>query len=219
MEHLHESLALAVEQKGGRNSVLRNGLSKHVLPETITFIALERFYDVAKEALPDSIVFLGTVGNDLILSVKETTGSKSKKRNRDDEINIDLALSRLKGTAPEAEINRTKDLLVRLYRDLRGSYEEPAIMATAVEFTKLQANDTTARAVVAVRVHSGVPLPLHRLKSSLGESWVDGVVTTTDSISTIACSLPPLSAEGKVALEGGNVSWVFLTSIPPLNVS
>lgn len=218
MEDLHAGLSAAVHARGGRDSVLRNGLSKHSLPSTITFASLNRFHELVRETMPSATLFLGTVGSDLIMSVRvvSSNGKRKKKRAREDPVDLGESLARLRGLAPAREIERVKELLTRLYEELKGSQEEPAIQSTSIEFTKFQAVDPSPRAVIAVRVHAGLPLPLHRLKASLGPSWEDGAVTTLDSIQTMTCSLPPLSAEGKVALEAGSVSWSFLTSITPL---
>lgn len=217
MEDLHLGISAAVSARGGRGSVLTNGLSKHVLPPTVTFSTLGRFHELVQEAMPAATMFLGTVGGDLVMSARVVASNGKKKRPRDEEeVDIGSRLARLHEVAPACEIARVKEFLERIYRDLRGSRDEPCVMASSVEFTKLQATDKAKRAVVAVRIHSGIPLPLHRLKSAMGGSWGDGAITTLGSIATMACSLPPISAEGKVALEAGNVSWSFLTSLPIL---
>ena len=219
MQDLHAGLAAAVQQRGGGNSTLRNGVSKHCLPHTIAFGALGRLHELVREAVPEAVTFLGTVGEELILSVREAVpnGKSKKKRRREEQVDIEPSLDRLKGIAPSAEIDRIRVLLQRIYGEIRGSHDEPAVQTTLVEWTKLQSSDTAPRAVVAVRLHASVPVPLHRVRSALADIWADGAVTTRPSISTMACSLPPLSAEGRVALEGGSVSWCFLTSIPVLS--
>lgn len=207
MENLHRSLTDLIHARGGKASTLKNDVSRHVLPPTISFSALGQILVLVKEADPDMTVFVGTSTGNLVMTVKKTETARKKKRGREDTGDLS---KRIDGT--KAELAELESVLNSLNAIL-ASAGEPAVQGTTVERRKLKSTDEESRIVLAARFHAGVAVPLASIKNAIGASWSDGAFTTEESFASMDVAFPALTEEGTAAKEVGELSFVVVTAL------
>lgn len=208
MEQLHASVADLIHARGGRNSTLRNEISRHTLPASVAFGALGQLLTLVSETKQDACVLLGTSSGDLVVSIK--TGSKTNKRPRqapDADDRVKKSLSGLSGST--AELAGVRLVVSNLFA-LSGTAGEPVLQGLTVERKSLSGKP---RYVLAARLHSGIALPLKSLKDALESGWADGAVTMESSFESIGVTFPALTEEGKAAEEVGGVSCVVVCAL------
>lgn len=207
MENLHRSLSDLVSARGGKASTLKNEVSRHILPATVGFAALEQILTFVKEADAELTVLVGTSSGNLVITVKKTQSRKKKRGREEDQAGL---AEGIEGT--KAEIAELESVLNAL-NAIRASAGEPAVQGTTVERRKLKSSDEETRIVVAVRFHAGVAVPLAAIKNALRASWKDGAFTVEDAFAAIDVAFPALSDEGKAAAEVGEVSFVVVSTL------
>lgn len=185
--------------------MLKNGVSRHTLPSTLPFSVLGQLFTLVREADDSLAVLLGTVGDKLVLSVKEDV---KRKRGREEEVeSVDKKIAGLEGT--KEELDKLRSVLVALSA-IRGTGGEQAVQGVTVEKSNLTGSD---RFVVAVRFHAGVAVKVKSLKEALGDAWSDGAITTEESLASLPVTFPSLTDEGVAALDVGSVSFVLVSAV------
>lgn len=210
MQQLHDNVSDLVHARGGRNSTLKNEISRHTMPSSVAFGALGQLLTLVSEAKPDACVLLGTSAGDLVVSIKAESKTKKRPRQESDaDERVKKSLAGLEGSAAELAAVR---LVVSNLFALSGTAGEPVLQGLTVERKSLSGK---RRYVLAARVHSGVALPLKNLKDALGSGWADGAVTMESSFASIGVTFPALSEEGKAAEEVGELSCVVVCALEP----
>lgn len=235
----HDAIVAVAKRHNVETSTLSGTVSRHVLPETVSFQTLSSLHSAAKDA--NSIVrsydFVATSGSELVFSVKfnlhigsnasatatasGSGGGGSGKRKRDIAdthcLQVQNAIRKVNvgaGTIPQSEIDIAETVLTRVVRDLRGPNGELLVESFGVFVRKLQEQDARASLVLAVRINSGLAVPVSQLKSALGLCWQDGVVSSQSSVMGILQTDLPLTDEGNASLLQGNSPMLIVTAVP-----
>ena len=206
-----------------------------VCDRTVTFQKLSGFYDAARRAASEHNstidVLLATDRSDLVVTVRV-----GKKRARDSEARVDSsgkasndelrdrvkeAIDKLKKTSGESlskqELDSAQsvcDSTVCLLLSVDAS-EERAVQSFGAFYKKLSASDSKARVVLGFRIHAGLAFKLGDLKSCMGSCWVDGAITTEDTLHSVDSMSLPLSPEGVLSRKYGNEPMLVVTSVSP----
>ncbi|MAU93035.1 MAG: hypothetical protein CMJ93_02345 [Planctomycetes bacterium] len=193
-----------------------NNLSRHRLPDPCSFSHITTLHEEAKRhGLAD---FVGSHGNSMYFSARPAPPkpAKSKKRSRDEaEGEVEASVDQIMAKIPNAYRldDRLRAILVRLKRDVCGSYGEEAVQSIGVETKKLSPTDAEPCNVVSARVAPGVAVSVSRLKASLGDAWKDGVLTLEETVFGVGGSLT-LSEEAEAAKTlGANSGILVVTSM------
>lgn len=228
----HESITSAACRLNVESSSFVGTVSRHVLPDTISFKTLASLHSAAKDACKTSqpLDVIATSGSDLIFSVKlsptldrESGGvrSKSGKRKRDLADNhclqVQTCIKKLNvgsGSVSQSEVDIAEAVLTRIVRDMRGPNGEMLVESFGVFVRKLGDQDGRASLVLAVRINSGLAVPIGQLKHALGSCWQDGVVSSQSSVMGIQQEDLPLTDEGNASLSQGNRPLLVVTSVP-----
>lgn len=198
---------------------MRNGHSKHNLPKTISFSQLGALHAAARQGF--ACDFVGGVGKSMHFAARKVQPSqaaavgKRKSREDDVEVLVDASLGALKPRISQENFNRVHSIVVRLHRDLRGSQGEPVVQNVGVQLRKLAASDESARVVVFSRLHSGIAIPVARLRSALGEAWADGVLSIEPSVMGVGDGELALTPEAKASRDLGNLPLLMVFSLVP----
>jgi len=221
-DHAHAALKAAVlavlsgEQLG---SSMRNGHSKHNLPQTVSFSQIGALHAAARNGFVCD--FVGGVGKTLHFAARKVQPSQAvavtKKRAREEDVEtiVNASLVALKQRISIENVNRVHSILVRLHRDLRGSQGEPVVQNVGVQMRKLSPSDESARVVVFARLHSGIAIPVARLRSVLGEAWTDGVLSIESSVMGVGDGELALTPEAKASRDLGNLPLLMVFSLVP----
>ena len=97
---------------------------------------------------------------------------------------------------------------------LRGPAGEVLVQSYAMLTRKLKPTDALPSVVIAVRLNSGIPVPVSSLKRCLGPCWKDGVVSSESSVNGVCDRDLPLTEEGMASKRMGNLPMLIVTSIP-----
>ena len=209
MEAVHQGVTDLVHARGGGDSTLRNGVSRHVLPASIPFSTLNILLTLVHESDATLAVLIGTSGGKLVLSIK-TAGKKKRAREETDaDPRVEKKLVGLEGS--EEEVERAREALTKLL-SLSGSAGEPVVQGLTIERKTLAGKP---RHVIAARLHAGVAVPLRSIKDALGSGWSDGAVTTQASFPSIDVAFPVPTDEGRAVEEVGELSCVLVCALAP----
>lgn len=231
----HEAIAATAARQGATSSrLINNTVSRHQLPDTVSFTNLSAMHSTVKEVnrKVKQYDFVATSARDLVFSSKfnfsppepssGTSGNGSRKRQRDvrDEHEDAVADARkrlarlLPSSVPSEELDIAQDVLVRTITQLRGPSHEILVQSYAMLSKKLQPSDDRPRIVLAMRLNAGIPVPVSLLKHCLGLCWRDGVVSTASSVNGVCDQDLPLTDECSASMELGNVPMLVVTSVP-----
>jgi hypothetical protein len=115
--------------------------------------------------------------------------------------------------------SKARAVIVRLLRDLKGTNQERIVQSLVVVYQKLRPSDTGESVVIAVRLASGVAIPIGKLKGALGECWSDGALTTEEYSELFVTFELPFTESGKIAQELGHRSLRLITAVPVVTKS
>ena len=227
----HATLAAVAARQGCASSrLVGSGVSRHVLPSTISFSNLTALHEVVKDVhkkVPQ-YDFLATSGASLVFSSRfnfvpsAPAAPSSRKRMRDarddQEEVVRTVRKRLErvvaSTVPLEDLDTAQDVLLKLVTELRGPSQEVLVQSYAMLSKKLQASDERPSIVLALRLNAGIPIPVSHLKRCLGACWRDGVVSAEASVNDITELDLPLTEEGAASREHGNAPLLVVTSVP-----
>ena len=195
------------------------GHSKHKLPSTISFAQLSGLHDVARHWF--ACDFVGGVGNSMHFAARKVQPSQpqpaavGRKRPRECDVEslIDASLATLRRRISEGIFERVHSIVVRLYRDLRGSQGELVVQNVGVQLRKLAPDDEFPRVVVFARLHSGIAISTSRLRSALGEAWADGVLSIEESVMGVGDEELALTSEARTSRDLGNLPLLMVFSL------
>ena len=114
-----------------------------------------------------------------------------------------------------ADVERASGALFRVLADLRGAGGEAVVQSYAVLVKRVtQFGYTGPIVVLALRCHSGIPIPVSDLKRALGPCWSDGVVTVERAYAPLGLGDAdlPLTPEGETAAELGNAPLLVVAT-------
>jgi len=114
-----------------------------------------------------------------------------------------------------ADVERASGALFRVLTDLRGAGGEAVVQSYAVLVKRVtQFGYTGPIVVLALRCHSGIPIPVSDLKRALGACWSDGVVTVERTYAPLGLGDAdlPLTPEGEAAAELGNAPLLVVAT-------
>lgn len=231
-ETAHDALTNTATFLSCSASSLIGSISRHVLPDTISFNQLEALHASAKmvHKTIHATDFVATSANDMIFSVKlgaytheadapTSSTKKKRKRDRSDDqlLQAQAMVSKLKKNVPpnipNSEVEMAEAILTRLIRDMRGPANEIVVESFLIVIKKLREDDARASIVLGARLAAGVPIPLQLLKTCLGTSWSDGLLTSKESAMGIPQADLPLSEEGAASARNGNTPLLLVTSV------
>jgi hypothetical protein len=155
----------------------------------------------------------------------QDSGSKKRKRVLDTEaatcVKVQKAVEKLKssGSFSQDELTIAEAVLTRSVQTLRGANGEVAVQSFALVPKKLAVAERELQAVpdsivIAMRLNSGVAVPLDALKAVLGMCWKDGVLTSQDECCGVSAKDIPHTELGTAAMEHGNHPMLLVTSVP-----
>ena len=147
--------------------------------------------------------------------------SKRKKRSRETENDDteDVDSDRIEDTLAKFKEGVSADLLTETRKILssllvlRGPGGERVVQSYGLFHRKLRPSDPDKRLLLAFSLNAGVACRVAALSKCLGESWADGVVTTQEEVDGIGKISLPLTTEGSVSAEFGNMPILIVTAI------
>lgn len=153
------------------------------------------------------------------------SGSKKRKRVLDTEaatcIKVQKAVEKLKsnGSFSQDELTIAEAVLTRSVQTLRGANGEVAVQSFALVPKKLEVSEHESKnapnsIVIAMRLNSGVAVPVDALKTVLGMCWKDGVLTSQDECCGVSAKDLPHTELGTAAMEHGNHPLLLVTAVP-----
>lgn len=143
-----------------------------------------------------------------------------KKRKRDspelalaDRVQSSIDAVAKLGTISQEELQAAESLLTRAVFDLRGACGESAIESVGI-FSRRLGSATADRLVLALRIAPGVAVNVQTLKRTFGSCWADGLFSAEEEVMGVSLADVPASAEGRLAMDWGNVPMLVVTAIP-----
>lgn len=234
MEASHERLREAVVALNGGASTMVGSVSRHVLPDVVTFTDLARLHSIVKDEnrTQKQLDFVATSGRSLVFSSRVApipahvpsslpgASGSSKKRRRDDVEDqceaVQEARRRMERQHTDissACYTKAENVLRDALCSLRGPYGEILLQSQLMLRKKLQPNDTHHTLVVALRLNAGIPVPVTTLKRVLGDCWTDGVLASVEDVMNVTGTDLPMSEEGAASDALGNASMLVVTSV------
>ena len=227
---LHAELSQRATEVGATSSQLVGSVSRHVLPETVSFADLAKLHSHVKHSATrvPQFDFVTTSGDELVFSTRfdfvptapVTPPARTAKRKRDGVEErcdaIDAASRRLRRIHPEIPVSEyevAETVLKSSISTLRGPHGEVLVQSCCVLAKKLRATDTRSSLVVAMRLNAGIPVPVTTLKRAMASCWHDGVVSSLATVMGVVETDLPLSDEGQASLDEGNRSMLVVTSV------
>lgn len=215
----HSALMSAATSVRATSSELSaSGVSRHVLPPTVAFSALNTLHEAAKATSGRaSSDFIAVLQDDLLFTYASNYERKGNGKRKGDmcvEDEVDQIMKPLKNKVDAPQASTARAVIVRLMRDLKGVNGELIVQSLVVVYQKLRPSDVGERVVIAARLMSAVPIPIGRLKGALGECWIDGAVTTDEDSELFGTFELPLSEEGKIARSLGHRTLRLITAVP-----
>jgi hypothetical protein len=233
----HASLSAVALGKRCTESKLVGSVSRHTLPSTASFADVSAMLQAAKASAGNSLAqrsFLATLGSALVFStsfVEEApaalppppppppTAAQGKRKRElceDQEEGVSKARRRLaaaSGPASQQELDVAQRVVEQVLR-LRGPSGEVLVQSYALLTKKLKPTDATPSVVVALRMSSGIPVPVGMLKRCMGACWQDGLVSSESSVNGVCDRDLPLTDEGAASMAMGNLPMLIVTSVP-----
>ena len=135
---------------------------------------------------------------------------------RDAETAVERVRAAAKAESVDAaDVERASGALFRVLTELRGAGGEAVVQSYAVLVKRVtQSGYTGPIVVLALRCHSGIPIPVSELKHALGACWSDGVVTVERTYAPLGLGDAdlPLTPEGEAAAELGNAPLLVVAT-------
>ena len=232
----HASLSAVALGKRCTESKLVGSVSRHTLPSTASFADVSAMLQAAKASAGNSLAqrsFLATLGSALVFStsfVEEVPltatpppppptaaqGKRKRELYEDQEEGVSKARRRLaaaSGPASQQELDVAQRVVEQVLR-LRGPSGEVLVQSYALLTKKLKPTDATPSVVVALRMSSGIPVPVGMLKRCMGACWQDGLVSSESSVNGVCDRDLPLTDEGAASMAMGNLPMLIVTSVP-----
>jgi hypothetical protein len=215
----HQTLTRAASAVHATDSELTGSVSRHVLPQTIAFSGLNTLHEAAKSVDGKSTSdFVAAVNNELLFTYssayEKAINGKKRKSDMSVEDEVETVLKPLRSKVDVKQQAEAKVVLVYLLRDLKGPNHERLVQSVVVAHQKLRASDAEPKVIIAVRLASGVPIPLGKLKAALRECWADGALTIEQESSLLSSFDLPLSEEGRLSAEIGHKPLRLVTALP-----
>lgn len=214
----HSVLTSAAASVRAVSSELRGSISRHVLPPTLAFSALNTLHEAAKEISgKGSSDFIVVDRDELLFTYASNFERKANgKRKRDIEVEeeVDKIMQPLVNNVDAESVATARAVVVRFTRDLRGTNGEKILQSISVVHKKLRPSDVADRLVISVRLMSGIAFSLAKLKGALGTCWSDGALSVDDECEMFSSFDLPFSEEGTIALALGHRSLRLITAVP-----
>ena len=238
----HEALTTVARQQGCPRSTLVGSVSRHELPSTASFANLAALHNTVKQqsVTVAQRAYVATSGDALVFSSKMDAARASAtaaaspapaapaapaapKRKRemlreDQAEQVHQARKRLSAvssdTHPIEEFDLAQKVINQLVAGLRGPAGEIAVQSYSMLTRKLKPTDERASVVIAARISAGIPILVAQLKRCLGPCWIDGVVSSENSVNGVCDRDLPLTEEGTASMEMGNRPMLIVTSVP-----
>ena len=240
-EAAHGSLSLVARAQGCTDSRLVGSVSRHTLPSTASFANMSALHQAAKAAVGSNgaaRTYVATSGSALIFSARfeaavSTTattpspppsvppvvaqGKRKRELCEDQEAGVDKARRRLaaatNGPSSTQELDVAQRVVEQVLR-LRGPSGEVLVQSYALLTKKLKPTDESPSVIVAIRMSSGIPVPVAALKRCMGDCWNDGLVSSESSVNGVCDRDLPLTEEGVASMAMGNLPLLIVTSVP-----
>jgi hypothetical protein len=215
----HESLTKAALSVRATSSELIGNVSRHVLPTNVAFKDLNILHEAVKSVSDKSSNdFLTVIKDELIFSYSHSY-EKSVDGKRKSDMAVEDEVTKMMSSLPEKvdseQLTKARGVIVRLLRDMKGTQHESLVQSVLLSYQKLRSVDENPRLVIAVRLASGVPIPVGKLKGALGVCWQDGAITIDDSSDLLSSFKLPVTEEGKLAMEQlGHKPIRLVTAVP-----
>lgn len=228
-EQIHARIAAALKSVvPSTESRLVGSVSKHTLPDTISFSNLNAMHGHVKTEAKESpqCDFIAASGQRLVYSSRfgtlqpsavvtaSTTGRKRQRAADSAQDNTALTSAeevQRRVTSAEGmnleDASRISSALYGVLTSLKGPSGEEVVQSYAVLVKQIsQFGYTGPIIVLALRCTSGVAIPVSTLKRALGSCWNDGIVTVQRTYAPLGLEEKdlPLSEEGSAAAEMGN---------------
>jgi hypothetical protein len=235
-ESVHLHLVKAAQILQGSESALRNQVSSHKIKNPVSFQALDTFCVNATKpgGATASQLYLASLDGGPVISARlrldsEPSGrnSKKKKRGRDDAAErAEAACAKLKrmSQGPRlAQVELAQKTIEELLRNVRGPHGEEPFEACGVSVAPIVSSQASVsapanmtgrpRLILACRLSAGVPLSLKALRTSLGECFKDGMITTQPETLGPEYQLP-LTETGRAVENQGQRSMLLFAAVP-----
>ena len=234
----HRSLCLVASAQGCTDSRLVGSVSRHTLQPTASFANVSALYQATKAAgaagAPPPRAFVATSGSALVFSARlesaatpappappappsAAQGKRKRELCEDQEEGVDKARRRLaaanNGPTSAQELDVAQRVVEQVLR-LRGPSGEVLVQSYALLTKKLKPTDESPSVVVAIRMSSGIPVPVASLKRCMGACWQDGLVSSESSVNGVCDRDLPLTDEGAASMAMGNLPLLIVTSVP-----
>ena len=234
----HVSLSAVALGQRCTESKLVGCVSRHTLPSTASFADVSAMLQAAKASASSSLVqrsFLATLGSALVFSTSfaeeapaaaappappppptRAQGKRKRELCEDQEEGVSKARRRraaASGPDSQQELDVAQRVVEQVLR-LRGPSGEVLVQSYALLTKKLKPTDASPSVVVALRLSSGIPVPVGTLKRCMGACWKDGLVSSESSVNGVCDRDLPLTDEGAASMAMGNLPMLIVTSVP-----
>jgi hypothetical protein len=212
LKETHAKLCAVAQSANACMSHIKNGISIHIMSESVAFRPLWRFLDAVPKP---ECVRVGTSGDKLVVSYspEAPAPSRNKKRGRDDD-EVDQRVSKIKSESVTQSLRDDATCIVRgLLAAARGEGGESLVESWGVAVPSRNGGPPL---VVSARLSGGVPLSLARIKAALGpRAQGDGMFTTGAVDATYREFQLPRTECGKAADKRGVKSFLVFASLTP----
>ena len=204
-----------------------SGVLQIKFSQTVSFSTLNLLHDAAKQASTRTGVaiqdVLATHGQELLLALRfsrkrERTGDAPTEKEMEAVVKkVDDTIAAYTKSSKDAkldEIEVAREILEKLLGRLAGTDNEKVVQSFGIFGKKLASSDPRPRVVVAIRINANTPIKLGELKTALGPCWVDGALTSRESLEDVSSVSLPLTAEGEASRSFGNLPLLLVTSVP-----
>ena len=215
---------------------LKGAVSSHRIESSLSFRSLGAFLDVIKSSdqIKAEQVFVGTLDCNLYVSVafryeKPTPPPVKKKRRieedaREDAIakNIEKTIDRVRSVAQktnsqvvdEEVLTGASQSLQSLLTTLKGPSGEDVVESWGLSATSASGLQVGRPSLIlSMRLSAGMPVSVSTLRRSLGRSFVDGMLTTSNSKSSYTL---PITEQGAATEREGQASMLLHASVAPV---
>ena len=211
LKEAHTKLCAVAQSASAYMSHIKNGISIHIMSESVAFRSLWRFLDAVPK--PDC-VRVGTSGDKLVVSYNpQAPTSSRKKRGRDDD-EVDQRVSKIKSESVTQSLRDDASCIVRgLLATAQGEGGESLVESWGIA---VPSRNDGPPLVVSARLSGGVALSLARIKAALGpRAQSDGMLTTGAVDSTYREFQLPRTECGRAAEKRGVKSFLMFASLTP----
>ena len=213
LAHEHVALSRATSSVGCSSSVLTNGVSRHNMKSSLSFVELKKILDAF--TCQKNRLFIGPVDGTLVLTFnpkcRQNVKTSGKRKRDDDHIDRpERIVARLAKTTDQFEEKKlagvTKMIeLLLLLKSSDGDSNVIESLALSPQSSTTNDTDRRPRLVLSCSVVPGTALEIDELFAALGTDYSRDGLITIDTATLRGLELP-IGEDSRLALQLGRMS-------------